>query len=461
MKIIINILAFLLINTLTYGQIDSSIQEVNTKYTVINLDSKYFPNEKRTIKISLPRNYDKSKKYPVIYTLDGSALFEMTSTYTHILDNQTIEDDYDYGTNVIPPSIIVGIFHNDRGLETEPNFNGLGYLEKPDNLKKFIIFELIPFINNNYNTSGYDCIIGHSNTAYFTTSLLFQNNNPFKGIIALSLVEGAPEFQEKLINTLNSDFDNSYFLGYGIKDNEFNWIAKKIEVDVFNKNIVVKKYNANHTDLPASSLVDGIKHLFNKYRNFNDFNEESNAENFNIKKYLDIYQEKIKTEYGINSEILEDDFGYLLVETVINKNTNAFNMLVKYDEEKNDFTYQPIILFHYRKDLGDNIEAKNIAYQMIESNDKSTSRFLIAQLNTFSEFFIKNLKSPKEAVQFLEIGKKKFPESKLEFSYFIAKTSIENNIKESIGKSNLKYCIKNYKVNRYFRESDLDELKQK
>jgi len=79
MKIIISFLGFLLINTLVYGQIESSFEEVKTKYTVVKLASEFLPNEKRTIKISLPKNYDKTKRYPVIYILDGSALFEMAS----------------------------------------------------------------------------------------------------------------------------------------------------------------------------------------------------------------------------------------------------------------------------------------------------------------------------------------------------------------------------------------------
>lgn len=461
MKIILNFLGFLLINTLAYGQIESSIEVVKKEYTVIELNSAYFPNEKRKIKISLPKNYDKNKRYPVVYTLDGSSLFEIVSNYTQILGNQTLEDGYDYGTNTIPPVIIVGIFHNNRGLETEPNFNGLEYLEKPNNLKKFLILELLPFIKNNYSVSGYNSIIGHSNTAYFATNLLLQKNNPFQGVIALSLVEGGSEFQEKLIETLDSNFSKSYFLGYGIKDNEFNSIAKKIEVNLSNKNVLIKKYNANHADLPALSLVDGIKHLFNEYRNFNDFNRASRNANFDIGEYLYEYQERIRNNYGVDAEVLEDDFGYLLVETVSNKNTDAFNMLVKYDEEKNNFTYPPIILFHYRKDMGDNEEAMKIAYQMLKSNDKSVSRFLLAQLDTFSDFFIKNLNSPKEAIEFLDMGKEKFPKNKLEFNYFIAKTCIENDIKKSKGKSSLKYCFNNYKTNRYFTELNLQKLKQK
>ncbi len=461
MKTIFKILGFLLMSTLAYAQTESSFEEHKTNYTVIKLHSEYFPDEKRIIKISLPHNYDKTKKYPVIYTLDGYSLFEMVASYTHILGKQTIEEDgYDYGTNVIPPSIVVGIFHNDRNLETEPNFDGLNYLEIPKNLKNFVVSEVVPYLNSNYGTSGYNSIIGHSNTAYFTTNLLFQKDNPFQSIIALSLTEGSTEFYKKLTETLNSKVDGSFFLGYGLKDNEFNWIAKKTEANVSNKNVLVKKYNSNHSDLPASSLIDAIKHLFNDYRNFNDFNELSTNTDFEIDEYIIKYEVKIKNKYGIKTQILEDDYASLLVETVKNKNIDAFNMLVEYDEKKNNFEYPPIILFHYRKDLGDNLEAKKIAYQILESNDENVYKFLVnKQINSFTDFFVKNLNSPKEALQFLNKGKKKYPEHRLEFSYFIAKTSIENNSELSKGKSNLRFCINNYKKNWYFTELDLNTLK--
>ncbi|WP_166962390.1 alpha/beta hydrolase-fold protein [Yeosuana marina] len=93
MKSIFSVLLFLIINTFLYNQTESSIEESKAKYTVIKLDSKFFPDENRTIKISLPKNYDNTKKYPVIYTLDGYSLFEMVASYTHILGNQIIEDD--------------------------------------------------------------------------------------------------------------------------------------------------------------------------------------------------------------------------------------------------------------------------------------------------------------------------------------------------------------------------------
>jgi predicted alpha/beta superfamily hydrolase len=452
---------FVLINVVVYCQTESSFEEHKTNYKVIKLDSKYFLDEKRIIKISLPENYDKTKKYPVIYTLDGYSLFKMVASYTHILGKQTTEEDgYDYGTNVIPPAIVVGIFHNDRNLETEPNFDGLDYLEKPNDLKNFLVSEVVPYINSTCSISGYNSIIGHSNTAYFTTNLLFQKDITFQSIIALSLTEGSTAFYKKLTETLNSKVDGSFFLGYGLKDNEFNWIAKKTEANVSNKNVLVKKYNSNHSDLPASSLLDAIKYLFNDYRNFNDFNVLSTNTDFKIDEYLNSYEVKIKNKYGISTQILEDDYASLLVETINNRNIDAFNMLVEYYEKKNDFEYPPIMLFHYRKDLGDSLEAKNIAYQILESTDENVYKFLVnKQINSFTDFFVENLNSPKEAIQFLAEGKKKYPEHRLEFSYFIAKTSIENNYQLTKGKSNLRFCVKNYKKNWYFTELDLENLK--
>lgn len=100
------------------------------------------------------------------------------------------------------------------------------YLEKLNDLKNLLVSEVVPYINSNYSISGYNSIIGHSNTAYFTTNLLFQKDIAFQSIIALSLTEGSAAVYKKLTEALNSKVDGSFFLGYEL-DNEFNWIAKK------------------------------------------------------------------------------------------------------------------------------------------------------------------------------------------------------------------------------------------
>ena len=123
MKLTVNIFSFLLITQLAFGQLET--EKSALEYKVVELESEYFPNQKRLVKIFLPNNYDGSKKYPVIYVLDGSSLFDMTSNYVAQLSKVSIEDDYDYATDAIPQSIVVGVFHGDRGYETQHNFSQL------------------------------------------------------------------------------------------------------------------------------------------------------------------------------------------------------------------------------------------------------------------------------------------------------------------------------------------------
>lgn len=189
----INIFSFLLITSFAFGQTKSEIEISSLQYNTVELKSDYFPKEKRTIKIFLPKGYDTVIKYPVIYTLDGYSLFDLTAKYVEQLSKLTIENEYDVATDAIPKVIVVGIYHNNRNIETTPNFSKYSngdetiYLEGSKKLKNFIFKEVIPYINSKYNTSGYNSIIGHSNTAHFVMCLPFQKNNPFNGIISLSL----------------------------------------------------------------------------------------------------------------------------------------------------------------------------------------------------------------------------------------------------------------------------------
>lgn len=64
----------------------------------------------------------------------------------------------------------------------------------------------------------------------------------------------------------------------------------------------------------------------------------------------------------------------------------------------------------------------------------------------------------KEKIIFLEKCSKSLKEYKLEFSYFIAKTITDNNLKTYNSKKYINYCKINYKENRYFSLKDLEKL---
>jgi len=443
MKLIINIFSFLLITSFAFGQMKSEIEISSLEYKKIELKSEYFPNESRIIKIFLPKNYDETKEYPVIYTLDGNSLFDLTAKYVEQLSKLTIEDDYDYATDVIPQSIVVGIFHNDRNYETTPNFSKYPngdetiYLEGSEKLKNFLFTDVIPYINSNYKASGYNSIIGHSNTAHFVMCLPFQNNNPFNGIISLSLSGESKNFKSKIKSYLETNQKTNIFIGYGTKDYGFNEFAKYLKDKVAKDNLRISEFNANHNEMPTISLTQGLKFLFKEYRNINDFDIESNAKNFDIKEYLENYQKKNKKAYGIDTKIKEDDFYSLIQVSINSKNKNALNQILDYDSKVNGYPTQTHMLFVYNKEIGDFEKADYFANKMLNSKDDFENRVLKANLEFYYDFYINDLNDVEKAITFFEKGKKYFKDSQLEFSYFIAKASIENNSKKRLGKTNL------------------------
>lgn len=467
MRLSIKIFCFFIITSFSFSQVKSEIVTSSVQYNIVELKSEYFPNENRIIKVFLPKDYDKTKKYPVIYTLDGNSLFDLTAKYVEQLSKVSKDAHYDYATEAIPQSIVIGIYHNDRNYETSPNFTKLSYgdetlyLEGSEKLKNFLFKEIVPYVNTNYNISGYNLIVGHSNTAHFVMCLPFQSENPFRGIIALSLSGESANFKNKIKSYLESNRQTNVFIGFGTKDFGFNEFAKYIKDEVVSENLSVSEFNANHNEMPALSLIQGLKFLFNEYRNLEDFNLELNKNNFDFKSYLELYKTKNKVAYGISTEMKEDDFYSLLQMSINSKNSYALNQILDYDLKVNGNPTQTHMLFVYNKEIGDFKKAEYFANQILSSKDDFENRVLKANLELYYDFFINDIKDVRKSISFFEEGRVKFEDSKLTFSYFIAKTSIDNNFRKTTGTSNLKYCLQNYKQNKYFTEFDLKKLLNK
>lgn len=119
----------------------------------------YSDLRKRTIRVWLPENYDandKTKKFPVLYMHDGQNLFDFYTSFVGEWEvDETISRLIDEG---YPGAIVVGIDNSpDRLNELSPSWarsKAGKILEKPsgENYAKFIVNEVIPFINKNYPT---------------------------------------------------------------------------------------------------------------------------------------------------------------------------------------------------------------------------------------------------------------------------------------------------------------------
>lgn len=433
-------------------------EEVSRSYKVEKIKSQYF-TEDRVVKIFLPENFNPAESYPVIYTLDGDFLFDIVTSYVEQMTKGATES-----YNVIPKSIVVGVFHEDRGYETKPNFKNSQYLEGPAKLKSFLEEELIPFINKEYKTSGYNIVIGHSNTAHFAMNLLLQDTNPFAGILAMSLTYGNKD--NILIDRLSNESDRAIYIGYGARDHDFNEFAERLNNEITsgqlsNPNLKVERFNASHLEMPVISLVSGIRYMFDKYKNFDNFAVESNKPDFSVKNYEEKYVNANKALYGIDVDLSDMDFYHLVMASVKAKNVDVFKDVVSYFEQKFEMALDNHTYFYMYRDLGEYESSRKFAYAMANSSDENDKKILYSNISSYIDLFTMNLDRPQEALEFLNAAISSCPQYELEFRYFLAKTAIENNIQPNNAKQDLKFCSDNFKENRHFTIDDLKKLDTK
>lgn len=144
--------------------------------------------EDRTLNIYFPTSYDidKSKKYPVIYLLDGSK----DEDFIHIAG--IVQFGSFPWINMLPEAIVVGIGNVDRKRDfTYPSSIEIDQKEFPTSGKseKFIQFlkkELLPFIDTNYRTTNGKTLIGQSLGGLLATEVLFKTPNLFNNYIIVS-----------------------------------------------------------------------------------------------------------------------------------------------------------------------------------------------------------------------------------------------------------------------------------
>jgi predicted alpha/beta superfamily hydrolase len=430
--LIITILFFQLINVQSQNLGDLKV-----------IDSKVL-NDKREIKVLLPADYSKENKYPVVYITDANYNFEIASNYL----TQLIK------FNSIPKTILVGIPQKNRGNELDIfwNENGIKF-------KNFIFNEVIPLINREYSTSSFNTIIGHSDGAEYNHLLMMEKDNPFKGFINIS---------ENLYNDVSNDI-STYFknyksekLYYFIANAEYDSqdridagnTIKELFINSKNDRIKFQKktYNADHQNVLSKSLLDGILFIFQDYRN--------NLNYQNFKDYVENYQNNINKNYGFSPILNENDIDFFFGKVLDGKDLKMYEYLINYTSEKDVFhsnTLDRANHYFYMDEYPKTIEFWN---KTVDEFKDISPRVFYFNFSKAIEAYL-HLNNPSGAIEFLEKCKKRLPEYKLSFNYFIAKTALENKVKKRIGKKYLKYCEKNYIENKHFKKEDLIKLKDK
>jgi hypothetical protein len=179
-------LAFL---TNTYGQtyerykhlVDTTIRSTNLEY-----------NKKLSITVPLEFQKDIDFNFPLIILFDHH--LERMQGYTlHTIDYLT-------STLSMPPSVIISVASGEginRRHETNLTISDAQAFGAQN--EQFIFNELIPFAQEQLNTSRFILLIGHSRYGYFTTHLLSERLTDLNAVISMS-----PFFVQKNVNLVDS-----------------------------------------------------------------------------------------------------------------------------------------------------------------------------------------------------------------------------------------------------------------
>lgn len=276
MKRIIPILLFFLVSICAEAQ---ETMRVESK----KFNSPDFPFE-REIFICTPQYYDENdqSEVDVVYVFDSQWRSHFALVYGLLAEIQS-EDESPI------PFIVVGISsptHLDyqRSNDFLPVPTSVKY-QSPyygnyENFKKFLREEVMPYINENYRTSGHTLAIGHSLGASFVLNAL-TSEEMFDDCIALSpnFMEDNNKFAD---NFLSYDFDNGkprfLFLTMANESEETGWgaewhpawelVKSKIESTSYPDYIkmFVKEYpDYSHMRSYVESLMDALP-LYGLYR---------------------------------------------------------------------------------------------------------------------------------------------------------------------------------------------------
>jgi predicted alpha/beta superfamily hydrolase len=262
-------------------------------------------NVVRQLKINLPKNYDPNSelKHPLIIVFDGDYLFEPVSGQ---VDFQTYFDD-------MPGSIIVGVMQGkDRNYD--------GYCDEITGLPKesglrfhdFVADELIPYLDNTYNTSKFRVAVGHDLMGNFINSYLFKEKPLFQAYVCIS-----PDLSGSVKDYLGERLD--FF-----KDDIFYYMATsdkdlpRIRGAVLEANSQISEVknqyltyyfddfkNDTHYTLVTSAISKSFDKIFQLYKPLREkeLDEKVLTYEGTLDKYLVDRYERIEDLFGIKKPI--------------------------------------------------------------------------------------------------------------------------------------------------------------
>jgi len=239
-------------------------QEIFSRSQAIRIVSSIL-HEPRNMSIYLPDDYAYSNsKYPVLYLLDGGTHLQHAGGAADYLSTQ----------GSIPDIIVVAIHNIDRSRDFSPvhvdNVPTSGGAEK---FLGFLSKELVPYMDENYRTAGFDILLGHSFGGTFIGYTLLAKPNLFDAYLAVSpyLMFADNLVVKQASEKLKPFKDTKYFyMTVGNEDRYFETLEEysSIMKEKAGESVefkYVKMMEENHGTTPYFTVFSGLRFIFNEW----------------------------------------------------------------------------------------------------------------------------------------------------------------------------------------------------
>ncbi|MFC2096949.1 alpha/beta hydrolase-fold protein [Bacteroidota bacterium] len=293
-------------------------------------------NEDWRLTIHLPKNYNVDKiNYPVVYHLYGNNIYNYFSPAVNVLENLNSD-------GLMPAAILIGIANNDRYRDNLPLQNN----GSPGGASRFLEFfkkELIPFIDENFNTNDYRMIIGPQAGSVFGLYTLMEDPEVFNAYILNNSFYN-PVSGKYLINRIQKEFNKetvlNNFLYFKYESGNIRGLdmVERFKNHMDNNapqglNFIIVKKEAEGDFIEMMDIKRAFKTMFSEYKppeNFqvNDLND--------LKDYYKKYSEKIGMEVDIPDQTLYMAGNKLVSRQLYDKAIELFKYQLKvYPESTN------------------------------------------------------------------------------------------------------------------------------
>lgn len=239
--------------------------------------------EDRKIWVGLPMKYDSTKTYSTIYVLDAEDRFDIT---------YALSKEFFQNQNSLAELIVVGISNvdwkqrmkdmtfTDSKIDGSGDVDSMGYLSAENTgnglkLLKHIEEEIVPYVNKNYATNGFNTLVGHSLGGYFCAYILpIQKSFSVFQIYDPSIWYNDGDVLKHLKRNLPKDFKSTVFISKGL---HFDGPRKYIDfhlamidsLEGFLKtyplvNTSSASYEKDHVGMYFNSVIDGLTQVFDE-----------------------------------------------------------------------------------------------------------------------------------------------------------------------------------------------------